>query len=104
MNMILEVITKLFPLVYAIIIFVAGYVWLRFEWGAEGKDERGQTILNLSYRISSPLFPLGWFIIKMIDDYAYPISYELYKELIWFLLTGLIIIHAIAITFFKRKY
>lgn len=104
MDIILEIIINLFPLVYAIVVLGAGYVWLRFEWGAESKDERGQTILNLSYRTSFPLFPLGWFIIKMINDHVYPISYELYKELIWYLLTGIIITHGIAILSFKRKY
>lgn len=104
MEILLEAFVNLFPLVYVIIFFGSVFVALRFEWGKEGKDERGIMILNKSYRLSYPLFPLGWFIIFIVDEYVTSISYDIYKDLIWFLMTGLIILHAILITIYKRVY
>lgn len=104
MDIVLELIINLFPLVYVIIFFGAVFVWIRFDWSAESKDERGQLISNKSYRLVFPIFPIGWFIIKLVDDYAISIPYETYKELIWFLLTGMMIIHAINITILRRRY
>ena len=94
---------QIFRLLYVLIFFAAVYYSLRFEWGKEGKDERGKTIAGTSYSIVFPLFPLGWFILELINDYIQPLDYETYKLLIWFLLTGLYIIHAINLMVLKRK-
>lgn len=91
-------------LFYVIIFFGALLFSLRFEWGSEGKDERGKTITNKSYSIIFPLLPLGWLSIELINDYIKPLNYEIYKLLIWFLLTGLIIFHAITLILLRRKY
>lgn len=94
----------LLTIIYVIIFFISVFIYLRFEWGSEGKDERGRTIANKSYGIVFPLFILGWFVIELIHDYVVPINYETYKLLIWYLVTGLMIIHAINLTVLKRKY
>lgn len=100
----MEVFIAVLRVLYVIIFFGAMFVSLRFEWGSEGKDERGKSIANKSYGIIFPLLPLGWFSIELINDYVQPISYETYKLLIWFLLTGLYIIHAINLMILKRNY
>lgn len=89
---------------YVLIFFIACFITFKFEWGPEGKDERGQTIANKSYGIVFPLLPFGWFMMFIYDDYISPIPYETYKLLIWFLLTGLMIIHAINLTVLKRTH
>lgn len=100
----MEYVFALFRITYVIIFFAAVFISLRFEWGKEGKDERGQSIANKSYGIIFPLLPLGWFILEMIDQYFYPFDYATYKLLVWFLLTGLMIIHAFNLMVLKRKY
>ncbi len=88
---------------YVLVFFIAVFISLKFEWSSEGKDERGRTIANKSYGVVFPLLPLGWLLIELYHDYVAEISYSTYKLLIWFLLTGLLIIHAINITVLKRK-
>lgn len=77
-------------------------LFIEFQWSSEGKDERGQTILNRSYSIAFPLMPLGWLVIELINDYVYSMTYEGYKDAIWFLLTGLFILHAVTILISRR--
>ena len=93
-----------FAVVYVLIFFYAVFVYLKFEWGAEGQDERGGRIAGMSYRIVFPLFPLGWLLLELYNDHVVKMTYEDYKLAIWFLLTGLMILHAIIITILKRKY
>lgn len=100
----MEFVLAFFRIGYVVIFFTACYIIFRFEWGSEGKDERGQTIMNKSYGIVFPLLPLGWFLLFMYDDFISPIPYDMYKLLIWFLITGLMIIHAINISVLKRKF
>lgn len=100
----MEVFLVLLRLGYVLIFFTACFIMFKFEWGSEGKDERGRTIGNKSYGIVFPLLPFGWFMIFLYDDFIAPIPYETYKWLIWFLITGLMIIHAINLTIFKRTH
>lgn|SRR5690625_4419116 len=100
----MDILYAAFRLIYVIIFFGAIYYSLRFEWGKEGNDERGKTIAGSSYSIVFPLLPLGWLIVELINDYIQPLDYETYKLLIWFLLTGLYIFHAINLMVLKRKY
>ena len=90
--------------VYVLLFFVALFISLKFEWGEEGKDERGKNIANKSYSIVFPLMPLGWFLIELYDRYISALEYETYKLVIWFLITGLMILHACLLTILKRKY
>lgn len=95
---------SLFALIYVIIFFASVFITLKFEWSSEGKDERGRTIANKSYGVLFPLLPLGWLFIELYHDYVAAISYSTYKWLIWVLITGLMIIHAINLTVLKRKH
>ena len=92
----------IFRISYVLLFFVALFIVFVFEWGSEGKDERGKHIINKSYSIVFPFLPLGWFIIEVYDQHIGAISYDTYKMLIWFLLTGLIIIHALSILIIRR--
>ena len=89
---------------YVVVFFAAVFIYLKFEWSSEGKDERGKEISNKSYAIVFPLLPLGWFVIQLLNDYVYYFDYETYRVVIWFLVTGLMIIHAANITIMKRIY
>lgn len=100
----MDLLIKGFVFLYVIIFFVSVFLTLKFELGSEGKDERGHAIAHKSYSIIFPLIPLGWLFIELFNDYIQPLNYEVYKIAIWFLLTGLMIIHAVSITFLKRKY
>ena len=89
---------------YVLIFFYAMFIQFKFEWGEEGKDERGKNIASKSYSIVFPLIPLGWLFIELYSDYISALDYETYKMAIWFLLTGLMILHAINVTVLKRRY
>lgn len=68
-------------LIYVLIFFIAVFIIMKFEMGEENKDERGKSISNKSYGIVFPLIPF-----------------------VWFLISGLMILHGIIITVLKRKY
>lgn len=72
--------------------------------GEESKDERGKGISNKSYGVVFPLLPFGWLLIELYDHYISHLSYDTYKLVIWFLITGLMILHATNISIMKRKY
>ncbi|MFD1067063.1 hypothetical protein [Oceanobacillus locisalsi] len=91
-------------IVYVIIFFIAVFISLKFEMGEEHKDERGQSISNKSYGIVFPLIPLGFLLIELYDHFISHLDYGTYKTVIWFLITGLMILHASIITVLKRKY
>lgn len=91
-------------ILYVIIFSIAVFISLKFELGEESKDERGQGISNKSYGIVFPLMPLGWFLIELYDRFIHHLNYETYKLAIWFLITGLMILHASIISILKRKY
>lgn len=100
----MEIILAVCRLIYVLIFFIAVFISLKFEWGEESKDERGKSISNKSYGIIFPLMPLGWLLIELYDQFISSLDYDTYKSVIWFLLTGLMILHAIIITALKRKY
>lgn len=100
----MEMFMVIFRITYVLLFFTAMFVVFKFEWGEESKDERGKGISNKSYGIVFPLLPLGWLLIELFDQWINPLNYETYKLVIWFLLTGLMMIHAINISVLKRKY
>lgn len=55
-----------FALFYVIVFFWSVYYSLKFQWSSEGKDERGQTILNRSYSIAFPAYA-AWLVSHRID-------------------------------------
>lgn len=100
----MDVFLGVLRIAYVIVFFAALFIVLKFEWGEENKDERGKSISNKSYGVLFPMIPLGWFLIELYTDYIQPLDYETYKLVIWFLLTGLMIVHAINISILRRKY
>ncbi|MBS4220031.1 hypothetical protein KHA96_17095 [Bacillus sp. FJAT-49711] len=102
MNM--DIFLVILRILYVLIFFVAVFISLKFEMGEEHKDERGQSISNKSYGIVFPLMPLGWFLIELYDQFITQLDYETYKLVIWFLISGLMILHASIISVLKRKY
>lgn len=95
--------SSFFAFVYVVVFFASVYIGLKFEWSKEGKDERGRSILNSSYRISLPLLPIGWLALELIDDFIYEFTYDEYRRAIWFLVTGIFILHALCITILRRR-
>ena len=100
----MEVFQVVLRIIYVLIFFIAVFISLKFEMGEENKDERGKSISNKSYGIVFPLMPLGWFLIELYDQFIRHLDYETYKLVIWFLISGLMILHGIIISVLKRKY
>lgn len=100
----MDIFLGILRVVYVLIFFVAVFISLKFEIGEENKDERGQSISNKSYGLVFPLIPLGWFLIELYDQFISHLDYETYKLAIWFLITGLMILHASILTVLKRRY
>lgn len=100
----MDVFLVVMRLAYVLLFFYAMFIQFKFEWGEEGKDERGKNIANKSYSIVFPLIPFGWLLIELYNRYISSLDYETYKLAIWFLLTGLLILHAINLTILKKKY
>lgn len=100
----METILSILRLIYVVVFFIAIFISLKFEWGKEAKDERGQSISSKSYRVIFPLLPIGWLAIELFNDFVNPLDYSTYKLAIWFLLTGTFIVQAVAITMLRRKY
>ena len=100
----MDVLLAILRITYVLIFFVAIFISLKFELGEENKDERGKSISNKSYGIVFPLMPLGWLLIELYDQFVTSLDYDAYKLVIWFLLTGLMILHAVIITILKRRY
>lgn len=100
----MDVLLAILRITYVLIFFVAIFISLKFELGEENKDERGKSISNKSYGIIFPLMPLGWLLIELYDQFVTSLDYDTYKLVIWFLLTGLMILHAVIITILKRRY
>ena len=80
------------------------FVIFKFQFGSEGKDERGQKILNFAYTAASPIIPIGWLLITLYDDYIKGIDFDLYKWLIWILVVTAFIVQGATIFILKRKW
>src|SRR5690625_5913831 len=68
-GLIMAVLLLIGILVYILLFFASVFFSLKFQFGKEGKDERGKEILNISYGFAFPLVILGWFIISLINEY-----------------------------------
>src|SRR5690625_7547377 len=77
---------------------------LRFQLGSEGKDERGQKIINTAYSVAFPIIPIGWLLITLYDDFIQSVGYSAYKWLIWVLIILAFIVHGVTIFILKRKW
>lgn len=100
----MEVFQSILIIGYVVIFFIAVFISLKFEMGEENKDERGKSISNKSYGIVFPLIPLGFLLMELYERFINQLDYDTYKLAIWFLISGLMILHGIMITVLKRKY
>jgi len=76
-------------------------IW-KFQFGIEGKDERGLTILNKAGSISFALIPIGALLIEVFDRHIQPLGYGTFKMCIWSLIMGAFIVNASIIQLLKR--
>lgn len=90
---------------YAVIaIFVVSllFIW-KYEHSIEGKDERGERILNRSYKLAYGSIFVGFFIVEFIAKEAFGITdssllYTAFK----LVLIGSLVIHAAALLVLRR--
>ncbi|MGM8365713.1 hypothetical protein ACLIBG_09575 [Virgibacillus sp. W0181] len=88
-----------------IILFIVSLVisW-KFQYRAEGKDERGKQILNTAYTAAFPVFPIGWLLITLYDDFVAAVPFPIYKKLMWILVLLGFIVHGAVIYFLKKRW
>ncbi|MFS0783124.1 hypothetical protein [Bacillus sp. 1P06AnD] len=84
------------------IFLVSLYILFKFSWGEEGKDERGQKILNKSFMVAAPILPIGWLLIEMTLKF-YDVSYNFYRDAMWILILFTFITQGTTIYVFKQK-
>ncbi|MFC0522890.1 hypothetical protein ACFFGV_04705 [Pontibacillus salicampi] len=78
-------------------------VSLKFQFGEEGKDERGMQILNRSYMYSSPIFPIGWLLVEVVHSYLHPLTIEEYRDVFFFIILLTFIIQGLVISIYKKR-
>jgi heme/copper-type cytochrome/quinol oxidase subunit 2 len=94
--------------IIAYIIFVAVFLFslfisFKFSFGEEGKDERGQQILNQAYMMVFPIFPIAWLLTELYSDFISTIDYETYRTIMWIIVVAIFIVHGMAILILKRR-
>ncbi|MFD1021057.1 hypothetical protein [Thalassobacillus hwangdonensis] len=67
------------------VFLVSLYIIFKVSWGEEGKDERGQAILNKSYMFSAPILPIGWLLLETAHSFS-EVSYDFYRDTMWVLI------------------
>ncbi|WP_010652018.1 hypothetical protein [Oceanobacillus massiliensis] len=88
--------------VYFLIFMASVSYSVKFHFGKESKDERGNGILHASYAFAYPIIIFGWLIITLTDEYINSFSLDGYKMAMMILLTGTNIIHAIILFSLKK--
>ena len=76
---------------------------LKFQFGSEGRDERGQHINNYAYMAAFPLFPIGWLAATLYHDYVRALEMNEYITVMAILIESAYIMHAFMIVYLKRK-
>lgn len=98
---------EIFKLISFIVLFptfiIAIIIGLKFQFSAQGKDERGQHIINTSYMIAFPIFPIGWLMVTLYNDFIDIVAYDLYRWLIWILVLLAFIIHGFMIKLLSMR-
>jgi hypothetical protein len=89
---------------YLVVVIFSIFVWLRFQHGEEGKDERGREIINRSYSIIFPMFLVGWVVVRLIEDFVVPLDGDAWRDAMWYLITGIMILHSVLIFIFRKIY
>lgn len=92
------VLMTIFPL-----FIIAFLISMKFIFSEEGKDERGREITNASYMHASPVFPIGWLLIEMYHKYIEPLSIDMYRDMIAFIIFATVIVQGLTIFTLKRK-
>jgi len=100
----MEWITVIAYVLFMIMFITSIVISLRFQFGSEGKDERGQKIINTAYSVAFPIIPIGWLLITLYDDFIQSVGYSAYKWLIWVLIILAFIVHGVTIFILKRKW
>ncbi|WP_411954860.1 hypothetical protein ACKXGF_03350 [Alkalibacillus sp. S2W] len=83
---------------------IALYVHQKFEWGSESKDDRGKKIRSEAANKAIPIFPIGWLLIELYNDYIEVVSFELYRDYIAILALLTLTVVGLSIWFLKQKY
>ncbi|MBM7570699.1 hypothetical protein [Aquibacillus albus] len=89
---------------YLVVFFISLFIWFKFQFGEEGKDERGRKIINKSYSIIFPMFIIGWVIIRVVEDFVMPLNGDGWRDAMWYLITGIMILHSVLIFIFRQRY
>ncbi|MCM3490133.1 hypothetical protein M3689_12505 [Alkalihalophilus marmarensis] len=82
--------------------FYALYVFFTFIKSSEGKSERGQRILNQSYKAALPIMPIGWLLIEVSQSFV-NYSFETYRDLMWILILITFIVQGFTVHTYKNK-
>ena len=90
-------------LILSLLFVIALYIFLKFTWGTESKDERGKEILTKSYQNAIPIFPIGWLMIEIYDRFIHTLSLEIYKDYISMLILLTFIVLGFSIAVFKKR-
>ncbi|MDR6225751.1 hypothetical protein [Desmospora profundinema] len=97
-----EIISFISILIYLAVFFWGVLYGVLFDFRKEGSDERGVKISGTAYTVAFPLVILGWLFLELIDTYIRPLSFEEYRDAIWFLVTVPVIVRAGMILLLKR--
>src|SRR5690625_5240242 len=100
----MEWITVIAYVLFMIMFITSIVISLRFQFGSEGKDERGQKIINTAYSVAFPIIPIGWLLITLYDDFIQSVGYSAYNWLIWVLIILAFIVDGVKILILKRKW
>lgn len=93
-------ITPILVILYVIIFFGAVFYSVNFQFRKESKDERGQRILTIS---QSAVFPLLIPAAMLIQFIIKPETVKHYADAVWFMVTGIYIMHAVILFVAKRR-
>ncbi|CDQ40884.1 hypothetical protein [Virgibacillus salexigens] len=87
------------------IFLVAIYVFFKFSWSKESKDESGKQIVMKAAENAIPIFPTGWLLMEYYHRYIQEISLQLYRDYmgILFCITFIVIGFSIVVLKQKRK-
>ncbi|WP_176142402.1 hypothetical protein [Halobacillus hunanensis] len=50
------------------------------------------------------MFIIGWVIIRVIEDVVMPLDGDAWRTAMWYLITGIMILHSVLIFIFRQRY
>ncbi|GAB3790239.1 hypothetical protein [Virgibacillus kimchii] len=99
----MEMIKVIAYIIFVTVFFFSLFIIFRFQFGEEGKDERGQQILNQAYMMAFPIFPIAWLLTELYSDFISQLDYETYRTIMWVIVVTIFIVHGMAILIQKRR-